>query len=142
MKKRGRDDVREAEKQLRKNAVLGAVMGMAGTLLLLLLFAALLAGGKLPTGMLDEFVILSVLLGTALGAFICTGKQGGGVITAGAVTALAYILLLLICTLIFRKDGSGPQLILKEMIAAVAGGCFGGVLRLHKKTPKSRLRRR
>ena len=29
-----------------------------------------------------------------------------------------------------------------EMIAAVAGGCFGGVLRLHKKTPKSHLRKR
>lgn len=142
MKKRGRNDDRGGEKQLGKNAALGAATGMAGTLLLLLLFAALFAGGKLPAGMLDEFVVLSVLLGTALGAFICAGRQGGGVITAGTVTALAYILLLLICTLLFRKGGSGPQIILKEMIASVAGGCFGGVLRLHKKTAKSRLRKR
>jgi len=142
MKKRDRSEGWAGEKRLGKNAALGATFGMVATLLLLLLFSALLAGGKLPAGMLDEFVILSVLLGTALGAFVCAGKQGGGVVTAGAVTALVYILILLFCSLVFHGDGGGPQIILKEMIAAVAGGCFGGVLRLHKKTQKSRLRKR
>jgi len=142
MKKGDRRSERAGEKRLTSDALLGAAWGMAATLLLLFLFAALLAKGKAPTGMLDDFVIVSVLLGTAVGAFRCAGKQNGGVVTAGALTALAYILLLLFCTLLFRNDGSGPQIILKEMIASVAGGCFGGALRLHKKTQKSRLRKR
>ena len=141
MKERGRREKPTGKKGLTADALAGAVAGMVVTLLLLLLFSALLAKGKLPADTLDEFVLVSVLLGTAFGGFRCAGKQNGGAVTAGALTALLYILLLLLCTLFFRKSGNGPQLILKEMIAAVAGGCFGGVLRLHKKTKKSRLRR-
>ena len=63
-------------------------------------------------------------------------------VTAGVVTALAYIALLLLCTMFFRGGDGGPQMIVREMIASVAGGCFGGVLKLHKKTQKSRLRKR
>ena len=127
---------------LAQEATRGAAFAMAVTLALLLLFSALLAKGKAPAALLDDFVLLSVLLGCSCGAYRCAGKQQGGVVTAGVVTALAYIALLLLCTLFLRGGDGGPQMIVREMIASVAGGCFGGVLRLHKKTQKSRLRKR
>ena len=130
------------ERDLAKDAGIGAVIALATTLLMLRGFSALLAGGAAPAALLDDFVIVSVLLGAAAGALWCAGKRAGGVVTAGAVTALAYILLLLLCSLTFGGKDGGPQMIVKEMIASVAGGCFGGVLRLHKKTQKSRLRKR
>lgn len=142
MKKGERRAEKAGERRLASDALLGAVWGMAGTLLTLLVLAALLAKGKAPAGMLDDFVVLSVLMGTALGAYRCAGRRSSGVVTAGALTALAYILLLLVCTLLFGGKDGGPQMIVKEMIASVAGGCFGGALRLHKKTQKSRLRKK
>ena len=142
MKKGKRRAAQTGEGMLAQEATRGAAFAMAVTLALLLLFSALLAKGKAPAALLDDFVLLSVLLGCACGAYRCAGKQQGGVVTAGVVTALAYIALLLLCTLFFRSEGGGPQMIVREMIASVAGGCFGGVLRLHKKTQKSRLRKR
>lgn len=141
MKKRKRRSEGRGESPLWKDAARGAAAGFAATLLLLFIFSVLLAKGKAPADLLDDFVIVSVLLGTALGAFLCAGKRGGGVVTAGTLTALSYILLLLFLTLLFRQEDSGPQMIVKEMIASVAGGCFGGVLRLRRKTPKSHLRK-
>jgi putative membrane protein (TIGR04086 family) len=142
MKKGKRRAAQTGEGMLAQEATRGAAFAMAVTLALLLLFSALLAKGKAPAALLDDFVLLSVLLGCSCGAYRCAGKQQGGVVTAGVVTALAYIALLLLCTLFFRSEGGGPQMIVREMIASVAGGCFGGVLRLHKKTQKSRLRKR
>ena len=142
MKKGDRRREETGERGLVRDALFGAALALAATLLLLLAFSVLLAKGKAPAELLDDFVIVSVLLGAAAGAFWCAGKRGGGVVTAGTVTALAYILLLLFCTLLFRRGDGGPQMIVKEMIASVAGGCFGGVLRLHKKTQKSRLRKK
>lgn len=141
MKKRKRRSEGKGESPLWKDATKGATAGLVATMVLLFIFSAVLAKGKAPAELLDDLVIFSVLLGTAFGAFLCAGKRGEGVVTAGALTALAYILLLLFLTLMFRRDDSGPQMIVKEMIASVAGGCFGGVLRLHKKTQKSRLRK-
>ena len=142
MKKGKRRAAQTGEGMLAQEATRGAAFAMAVTLALLLLFSTLLAKGKAPAALLDDFVLLSVLLGCSCGAYRCAGKQQGGVVTAGVVTALAYIAPLLLCTLFFRSEGGGPQMIVREMIASVAGGCFGGVLRLHKKTQKSRLRKR
>ncbi len=142
MKKGKRRAAQTGEGMLAQEATRGAAFAMAVTLALLLLFSTLLAKGKAPAALLDDFVLLSVLLGCSCGAYRCAGKQQGGVVTAGVVTALAYIALLLLCTLFLRGGDGGPQMIVREMIASVAGGCFGGVLRLHKKTQKSRLRKR
>ena len=142
MKKGDHRKEETGEKGLVRDACFGAVVALTVTLILLLVFSILLAKGKAPAELLDDFVIVSVLLGAAFGAFWCAGKRNGGVVTAGAVTALAYILLLLLCTLFFHREDGGPQMIVKEMIASVAGGCFGGVLRLRKKRKKSRFRKR
>lgn len=142
MKKGKRRREETGERKLTRDAAIGAVIALATTLVLLFVFSVLLAKGAMPAAMLDDLVVVSVLLGAAAGALWCAGKRDSGVVTAGAVTALAYIVLLLVCTLFFRGSEGGPQMIVKEMIASVAGGCFGGVLRLRKKATKSRLRKR
>ncbi|NLV86960.1 MAG: hypothetical protein GX025_07060 [Clostridiales bacterium] len=85
--------------------------------------------------------MISVIIGSAAGGLYCAGKQGGGVVTAGAASAGSYILLVLLISLMIAKSGERESMILKVMIATVAGGTFGGVLRLNRKKKKSRLRK-
>ena len=131
-------------KGLIRHSIVGAVLGMLMTLLILFGISILMMTGTLSGAMCDSFIIVSVLLGTTISGVYCAGKQGRGVITAGLLSAVAYIILLLLGTLMFMKNGNNVEsasITLKEIIAAVAGGCFGGVLRLYKKGKKSRLRK-
>lgn len=129
---------------LLKHSSVSAVLGMLTTLLIIFGISVLMLTGALPQTMCDSFIIVSVLLGATISGVYCAGKQGRGVITAGVVASIAYIVLLLFVTFISMKSGDNAEnaaLTLKEIIAAVAGGCFGGVLRLYKKGKKSRLRK-
>lgn len=141
---RNQKDGNAGGKSLLLDSSVGAVLGMIMTILLIFGVSVLLVSGTVPETMQDSFIIVSVILGSALSGFYCAGKQGSGVITAGVLSAAAYVILLLIGTMMFKsggKSGSETVLTIREIIASVAGGCFGGVLRLHKKSRKSRLRR-
>ena len=81
MKKGKRRAAQTGEGMLAQEATRGAAFAMAVTLALLLLFSALLAKGKAPAALLDDFVLLSVLLGCSCGAYRCAGKQQGGVVS-------------------------------------------------------------
>jgi len=131
-------------KSIIRHSIVGAVLGMLMTLIIIFGLSVLMMTGVLPETMRDSFIIVSVLLGATISGLYSAGKEGRGVITAGVLSSVGYIILLLIGTLIFFKDGNNAEssaITLKEIIAAVAGGCFGGVLRLHKKGKKSRLRK-
>ena len=131
-------------KGLIKHSIIGAVLGMLMTIIIIFALSILMMTSKLNESLCDSFVIVSVMLGTTISGLYCAGKQGRGVITAGLLSSLAYIILLLLGTLIFSKNGNNAEsaaLTIKEIVAAVAGGCFGGVLRLYKKGKKSRLRK-
>ncbi|MEG1460864.1 MAG: TIGR04086 family membrane protein [Oscillospiraceae bacterium] len=125
---------------LIKSAV-GAALGTVLTLLLVFGFAAGIRGGQLPSSLSDAFIIVSVIAGTILGGAFSAGKQGRGVVVSGLTAAAMYIIPLLIITLLFGNSQGEGSLTLKIIIAAVAGGCFGGVLRLHRKNTKSRFRK-
>lgn len=128
-------------KSLIKHSVAGAIIGMLITMAAIIIFAALLLTGALPETLRDSFILVSVLVGAMLGGVFCAGRQGRGVITAGLSSAAAYVLLVLLVTMFFKKNGDEMALTLRIIIAALAGGCFGGVLKLHRKRKKSRLRR-
>jgi NhaP-type Na+/H+ or K+/H+ antiporter len=81
------------------------------------------------------------LAGAAAGGARCAAKQGGGVVTDGLAASGVYVLLALFGTLAFRKSGAEDVLTVRVIIAAVAGGCFGAVLKLNRKKKKSRLKR-
>ena len=68
--------------------------------------------------------------------------MGRGVITAGVATAGVYIAIVLIGTIFTVKPIDNGVLTLKIIIAALAGGCFGGTLKLYRKTKKSNVRKR
>ena len=111
-------------------------------MLAILIFSALMVSGLLTETLRDSLVLVSVILGSTIGGVFCAGRQGRGVITAGLSSAVAYVLLILIGTLAFKRNSNEISLILRIIIAVIAGGAFGGVLKLHRKSKKSHLRRR
>lgn len=132
---------RKEEGGLIKYAVVGGALGFGTSLVLLLLLAGLMLGGALAENLADSLILVAVLFGAAVGGLYCAGKQGGGVVVAGLASAGAYVLMLLLATMLCKKAGAENMLTVKAMVAAVAGGCFGGVLKLNKKRKKSKLRR-
>lgn len=127
---------------LMKAAVKSAVLGILLTLLLILGVAALTMSGTISPDMSDEFIICSVLLGATLSGAHCAKLRGSGVITAGMTAAAVYLAIILLGTIFFAKNENEGSLTLKIVLATAAGGCFGGVLRLYRKTKKSKIRRK
>jgi hypothetical protein len=95
----------------------------------------------LSASLKDVAVLVSVLAGTAVGGVYCASRQGGGVITDGLAASGVYAVLVFLGTLVLRKGGTEGALTVRILIAAVAGGCFGGVLKLNRKKQKRRLKR-
>lgn len=128
-------------KNLIRHSAAGALIGLLITMIATLVFAALMLSGVLPETLLDSFVLVSVIMGATIGGMFCAARQGRGVITAGLSSAAVYVVLALVGTMLFQKNNDEIALTLRVIIAAVAGGCFGGVLKLHRKRKKSRLRK-
>lgn len=141
MKKTSKKETAAGASGLLQNAMKGGVLGLLLTLGLLFVLSALTLAGALPETLRDTFIILAVLLGATLSGLYCAGRQGGGVVVAGLAAAAAYAVLLLLGTMLFRKSGDEPAMTLRLILASVAGGCFGGVLKLNRKHKKSKLRR-
>ncbi|MEG1404194.1 MAG: TIGR04086 family membrane protein [Oscillospiraceae bacterium] len=126
---------------LIRYSFIGAAMGILLTLLLIFVFAVIITTGKASPELTDTFVLLSVVAGAALGGAVCAGRQGRGVITAGLATAAVYIAIVLLVTFAMANRSDAPALTLKVIIASVAGGVFGGVLRLNRKKKKTRIKK-
>jgi len=129
------------KKGLIKNSAAGALLGIIITMAMLFLCSVLLLTGTVPSSLRDPLILLTVIAGATVSGLYCAGRQGRGVVTAGLASSAAYVVLILICTVLFKKNSGETALTLKIIIAAVAGGCFGGVLKLHRKRKKSKLRR-
>ena len=141
MKKSSKKDAAKGAKGLMQNAVKGGILGILATLGLLFAVSALTLAGVFPATLGDTFTLIAVILGATLSGLSCAGRQGGGVVVAGLAAAGAYAVLLLVVTILFGKSGNEPAMTLRLILAAVAGGCFGGVLKLNRKHKKSKLRR-
>lgn len=135
-KERGTD-----KKGLVKHSIKSALLGLIVTMAFMFIISALMLTGAVPDSLKDTMILVAVVIGATASGLYCASKRGGGVVVAGITAAAAYIILVLLGTILFGKSGDGPALTLKIIIASVAGGCFGGVLKLNKKRKKSRLRR-
>lgn len=142
MGKTRKKTIQTGKRGLLTNAAKGAALGFGVSLVLLLVVAALMLGGLFSEALADSLVLVCVLVGATAGGLRCAGKQGGGVVVAGLCAAGFYVLFVLMGTLLFKKTGAEEMLTMRVLIASVAGGCFGGVLKLNRKRKKSRLRRR
>lgn len=141
MKKSNKIERGMDKKSLIRNSAIGAFLGMVITMAMIFVLAALMHSGTLPESLRDTFILVAVILGATVSGLYCAGRQGGGVVVAGLTAAAAYVVLILLGTMLFRKNSDDAALTMRIIIAAVAGGCFGGVLKLHRKSKKSRLRR-
>jgi|GEM_PF-1885381 len=141
MNKSGKREDKNAV-SLIENSAVGAIIGLLVTFAALLPVSALMVEKVLPVAMSDAFTLASVIIGTTFGGVHCARRQGRGVIIAGLAASGVYVLLVFLGTLLFMKRGAEAPLTLKIIIAAVAGGCFGGTLKLGRRTKKSRLRRK
>lgn len=119
-----------------------AIFGFLLTLILLLGEAALIVSGIVSTEMADEFVICCVLIGATFSGAHCAKIRSGGVITAGMTAAGIFLALILAVSVFTAKNLFEGSLTVKIIIASTAGGCFGGVLRLYRKTKKSKMRKK
>lgn len=126
---------------LIRNAIKAALIGLVITITVMLGLSALMLIGAFDESLMDTLVLVAVIIGATVSGLSCAGKQGRGVVIAGLAAAAAYAVLVIVLTILFGGNNAEPALTLRVIIASVAGGCFGGVLKLHKKRKKSRLRR-
>lgn len=125
-----------------KKALLSALAGLAATMALLLGVSMLLSAGAGSMELSGEYVIVATIFGAALAGFVCAAGEKSGVLLRGLMAAVAFVVLLLLCsTFVPAGEGEG-SILLKNILAAVAGGAFGGTLRLYRKTKKAKIRRR
>lgn len=122
-------------------AMICALIGLVVTMILLLGFSALMTSGAGLEQLKEQYVIVSVIIGGTVAGARCARKKERGVVTAGLVAGICYILLLIVGALLVPNSDSGAGILLKNTIAALCGGCFGGTLRLYRKNKKSKLRR-
>jgi len=142
MRKSNQTESKSNSMSLIRHSAVGAVLGMLITMLVVLGFSAAMTAEVLPVSMSDSFIVVSVIVGTTFSGVYCAKRQGRGVITAGLAAAGMYVVLVLLGTLMFMKRGNDPSLTLKVIIASVAGGGFGGVLKLRGKSKRSHLRKK
>lgn len=127
--------------ELIVKAIIFAAMGLGLTIVLLFGISALMSAGGGLEEYSDEYVILCTIAGAAFSGAMCARGRQGGVLVAGFAAAAAYVLLLTIGSLFVPAGGNPGSILLKNIIAAVVGGVFGGTLRLYRKTKKSKYRR-
>lgn len=132
----------EGRKELLRCAGINGAIGFIITMLLLFVLAVLIVTGTIPADMWDEYVICSVIIGALIGGRRCAKKMESGVVTAGAAAALGYMILVLAGTVFTAKSPENGTLTMKILIAAPAGGCFGGATKLYRRTKKSKIRRK
>lgn len=134
-------DIRLGKMEFLAKALICAAIGLLITMLLLLGFSILMSAGAGLIQLEDQYVIISVVIGAAFSGALCVRKKERGVLIAGFLTGVCYILMMLIGALLIPKSGNEGGILLKNTIAALCGGCFGGTLHLYRRNKKSKLRR-
>ncbi len=128
-------------KLLIKYGLEGVALSMVLTLALLFIVALAVSTGAASEKLADSLMITALILATTAGGVYCASKRGEGVITAGAVCSGLYIIAAIFLGMLLPKQGQDGGMLLRVIIASVAGGTFGGVLKLNRKNKKSRLRK-
>lgn len=140
MNKRGSKT--KGKEELIKNALKSGVLSLGITMVLLLFLSLGVSSGAVSAKLSDSLMIAVVIMATTVGGIFCASRQGGGVITAGALSSVMYMAAMVMLSMLLPKLGDEGGLLLRVLIAAVAGGTFGGVLKLNRKSKKSKLRKR
>lgn len=125
--------------------VFGPMMGLAAFAVFGLGCAMLLERQVFPASTLEILTIACVFAGAAVGGAAAAKRRGGGAIEAGLACGLALAVIVVVIALAAPGEGPVTASCLRFVIAAIAGGGFGGALCLNRgksKRRKSRLGRR
>ncbi len=125
------------KEKIFKKAVVAGLLGNAVSIALLYGCAVMLWYGKLPETLLAEYV-----LGATFGGAIVSGKsfsKGDKSAVMGAVGGLIYFLILTLIAIYRTQGDTFDTEYLKLFICSIAGGAFGGLLLIGKRTKKQRV---
>lgn len=123
-------------------AAIGAVLSILITLALMMAGAWLISSGRIAIIHSCRLVMLCVFLGTLTGTILTVEKQGRGVLTAGLLTSLMYMLLLIIFALAAGVERLFNENLIKMIICCIVGSALGGALLTNKKQGKRKIKSR
>ena len=119
----------EESKDMAVDLLLGVLSGTALTMLLLYLFAVLIAGGRIPERLGETMVMIAAMLGAVLSGGVISERRGRGAVPMGLAGGLLFFPLLLICGAIsgggFELSATTAKLALSSAIGGVLGGLLG-----------------
>lgn len=121
-----------------KAASKGALVSVISGTVILLLLSWLIGKGNIPSTLMEEYVIVSVIISTFLGGVVSVRIQG----KSAAVTALMSGAFILLGITIASMFANGIIFInggyIKMLVSIFAGSMSGGILGTRRKTSKKR----
>lgn len=123
--------------------ITGPVVSIICLPVLMYICALLLAREVLPYDLMEELVIACVFLAGTAGAAAACAARGGKVMQTGFAVGCILAAAIVIVTLAVPGEGPLNARCLRHVIAAAAGGAFGGALSIKRgNRPKKRRRGR
>lgn len=125
-----------------REIIIAAAMGTAAALLIVLLAAFALNASLLPNELADKLALAAVFCGAAVGG-LCAGKRGRGALLGGLFSGITMAAVIFVGAL--TASAGAEQLgsaCLRSIIAAAAGGLFGGALHVGGRRANRRKKRR
>lgn len=130
-------------KQKLKWYLLGPIACLVSLPVLIYACALLVAKEVLPFELLEELVIACVFLSGTFGGLAACAARGGKVMQTGLTVGAILAGGIVIATLVMPGEGVLNAQCLRHVIAALAGGAFGGALSIkHKRGDKRRRKRK
>jgi|GEM_PF-2447460 len=125
-----KSETKKKETGIMFNCVLGAIVGMAATLLLLYAFSILVAEGKLPRETGESLIIVSCFIGVLFGSQIAIKRRGRGALPCAFLCFVIWILLVMSFA-IFGEGDVFNLMKMKVAIGALAGSLLGSAIHVN-----------
>ena len=121
---------------------LGPLLAAVAVAALMYLLAVLLERQILPYALVDELLIACVFLGSTAGGAGAAKRRGSAPLPSGLTAGAALAAAVVVVSLMAQGEGAISADCLRHVIAAVAGGAFGGALCLNRGVGKRKKRAR
>lgn len=120
----------------------GPALGAVAAAALLYLTAVLLERQILPYSLSGDFVIACLFFGSTAGGAAAAKRRGSAPLPSGLIAGSALAAAVVVVSLMAQGEGALSADCLRHVIAAVAGGAFGGALCLNRGGGKRKKRAR
>lgn len=118
------------------NVLIGSVIGALSTVLLIMIFAAVLAFTDIPEATVGFFGYLSVIAGGIIGGLISSRRCGRNGLMSGICTGLMMFIILFIVRMFFANLGSLTINTIFMLFAMLISSAFGGIAGVNMKWKK------